>query len=144
MAQLIGIKQISDPEIVGMGEVERVERYKTLADMYRQAGVRPPEYDGWRKWISEADPDPVKRLPSVLQFMAEAQGREPMESDIDLAVKELAALNREVKEGAEADFKAGRILSKTNEAKIRRMQELANELLAALDKDKTDEQEDED
>ena len=142
MAQLIGMQPVSDPELASMGADERKARYEMLAGMYKHAGVNPPSYDGWRQWVTESKGiDPRERLPHVLRFMAQQQGREPFSKHVEETVEELAALHREIREGD--DVKAGRVLSKANEDKLRRMMALGQELLSAVEADNTPEEEEE-
>lgn len=109
MAQVTDMIPITDLEITMMGKDEREERYKALADMYRQSGVRPPSFDGWRNLMAKGRPDPTN-VPAVMQFYPlvkqireEQQGR-VRENDAPLAeqeeemeqLKEIAALASEL------------------------------------------------
>lgn len=110
MQQLLGLRPVSDPELVllqrrGAEAVE--ERYTLLCDLYTRAGKLPPGRTVWEE--AKAIPDPRARLARVIDVMQLAQGA--------------------------VDAKAGRILSKANEGKLRQVLQLhqeAAELLAGV------------
>lgn len=99
MRQLIGIDEVTDPELLLMTAAEKVERYKYLADRYTKSGVRPPALDEW-----------VKLKPRVM----DAKG-----SAIVGPAGELTALIRKANAGMAIEAKAGRAVSQKNEAKLR-------------------------
>lgn len=91
MEQVTGIADPSDPEIIGMKAADREARYGLLAAIYKQAGAEPPAFDEFEKAASIAAP--IARLEAVTTAMSKAKG-------------------------AQVVLKAGRVLSKANEATI--------------------------
>lgn len=109
MQQLLGLRVTTDPELVllqrrGAGALG--ERYELLSGLYRKAGKLPPGREVWDE--AQSEPDPRKRLLRVVDAMELVSGR--------------------------VDLKAGRVLSKANEGKLRQAAELITGVLAQLDK----------
>jgi hypothetical protein len=106
MAQLIGMRQMSDPDLILMSEEERKGRYEMLAKAYREAGLMPPELDAWKKLA-----------PQIM----EAKGK-----DIRGPAEQMAALAKRVN-GHEILSKRGRVLSATNENELRGVQAMLDD-----------------
>lgn len=130
MSQVLGATPITDPELLAMDDAGRTDREKYLAGLYRKAGLEAPTRDEFAaieadsKRIDEAqDPDDDWLLEQVMGlaksttiFTQRLQGH----ADIDL--------------GASA-AKAGRVLSKANESKLREAATLINEIVSQVDRD---------
>lgn len=94
MEQLLGLRAVTDPELVVLaqrGTAELDARYALLSDLYVKAGKLPPGRKAWED--AKQEPDARKRLDKVLQVMQAVQGR--------------------------VDGKSGRVLSKANEGRLR-------------------------
>lgn len=92
MEQVTGIAELAHPELVAMKATEREDRYKLLAAVYKGAGAEPPAFDEFER--AKAITSPLARLEAVTTAMSRAKG-------------------------AHVKLKAGRVLSKSNEATIR-------------------------
>lgn len=112
MEQLLGLRTISDPELVVMytrgtaaeQQAAADARYTLLCDLYRKAGKLPPGRQVWEE--AKGEPDPHKRLARVMEVMQLVQGG--------------------------VEIKAGRVLSKANEGKLVQVQDTLSEALQLL------------
>ena len=105
MKQLLGLEVMGDPELVVMTPDERIARYELLKAYYTKAGLRAPDLDAWKKLE-----------PEIMGATGHA---------VVGPAREMAELMRRVNGGiVDTDSKRGRILSKTNEAKLRDVRSL--------------------
>jgi HK97 family phage prohead protease len=127
MEQIVGMKAVTDPDLLEMTPAELTERYEELGDLYREAGKRTPEMSGWRdlaaKQAAMTDPAEVITLtPEITEQVRLVQGL--------------------------IDVKYGRTFSRRNEEAIltaaRGIVEHGNALVRILGKEEKDEDEDED
>lgn len=106
MKQLIGLEELTLPDLAVMTPEERIQRYEQIAAYYRKTGVRPPSIDAWSKLkprLMDAKGRAVVGPASELaHLMRLAQGGTA-----------LGALENEV------EGKRGRVLSKKNEDQLR-------------------------
>lgn len=114
MAQVLGAKQLTDPWLASLTPEQRSEQYTGLAEFYKRAGCTPPDHDSWTKITARIDQgaDPLAALKDVTDFWAQVRGAQL------------------------TDVKAGRVLSKANESKLRqattKMQEALTEVTSVL------------
>jgi len=99
MRQIIGVEEITDPELAIMKAAERVERYEELADAFRKAGRIPPAIDEWHNLKGEVDTIGTR------------------EQTLDVTQRMISLVAKV--HGEALDEKGGRILSRVNEAKLR-------------------------
>lgn len=114
MAQLLGARRLTDPELEAMTPAERDERYVELCDVYLKAGAEPPERDAWtkvEKRVAEMTPE-YRRT------------REGMAEALKLTLPVTAHLV--------GGIKRGRVLNAKNESRIRQIRDLATEVLDTL------------
>lgn len=103
MKQLLGMEPIYDIELAEMDEKDRRERYAEISEIYRKVGKLPPGYDAYRKLDAEVTSKrdakgAIDRLDRLTSLIQRVQGYAPV---------------------PEMTTKAGRVLSKSNEAKLR-------------------------
>lgn len=98
MRQIIGVEELTDPELSIMTAAERVQRYTELADAFRKSGRIPPDIDEWHRLEKE---------------MGTVGTRDQA---IDLTQRMIALVQKV--HGELIDEKGGRILSRRNEAKL--------------------------
>ena len=99
MKQLLGVEPMTDPELVVMTPDERVARHAAIAEAYVKAGKTAPELGEW------------KALESQLSTLG------TRDQAVELTPK-LIALVKKINGGV-VDEKGGRILSRSNERKLR-------------------------
>lgn len=98
MAQLLGLRGMSDAELRGMAGDEALldARYELLCGLYTKAGRQPPGREVWQE--AKRVPDPRQRLARIVDVMQAVQGNV-------------------------AAAKAGRVLSASNEGRLRKATE---------------------
>jgi HK97 family phage prohead protease len=79
MQQVIGVKAMTDPDLLSMDENERYERYRELAGMFRKAGKMPPQYDAWKVIAptvlsAKTAEERTRQLPQMVALMQRASG----------------------------------------------------------------------
>jgi HK97 family phage prohead protease len=117
MLQLLGIEELTDPDLCAMDEQQQADRFAGLGRLYEEvSGRTAPDYEAYRDIVAplEEDADLIEKM-RVLAAV----------SDL---VSELYAPPTEM-EGA----KAGRVLSKSNEDKLRAAKTLLDEILVQVD-----------
>lgn len=141
MGQLLGLYKMTNAELVEMSDDERRERYFELALVYERAGSVPPALDGYKRILAG---DAVKSLETA----DEATLRGILGSSARLLTQVLGGVKRgdsglgsmgpalavmgKAQEALAAQTKRGRVLSATNENRVRSIAKLAQELLDAL------------
>lgn len=116
MKQLLGMEPISDIELVEMEEEDRRERYEEISAIYRKVGKLPPGYDSYRELEQEVvkqrgSKGALDRLSRVASLIQRVQGYVPDQEMV----------------------KAGRVLSKRNEALARQAYAALKDLLDAIE-----------
>jgi len=106
MTELVGIRKLADPELKAMTDGERDQRYDDLGRVYRRAGCLPPDRDAWQRVLQERE-----RGATGLRLLG-------------LAMEPLVA--------AHGFVKTGRVLSKTNEDKLRSAMRQISDVLEQL------------
>jgi HK97 family phage prohead protease len=109
MQQLLGLQAISDPELHRMAPELRRARYDELALLYRRAGKHAPDYDSWR---------------TVAKAVMAADDGAPMDAATTRGTIEVI---RQARGLVDADTKAGRVLSRANEAKLQSAHDAAKQ-----------------
>ena len=126
MKQLLGMEAISDPELAEMKDAERKERYAEIAGIYRKVGKLPPGYDSFRELAKE---------------VTEYRGQK---GALDRANRVAALIQRVQGYAPDPEMvKAGRVLSKTNEARLRNAFAAIKEVLDLIDSQPDEEEEEE-
>ena len=100
MKQLLGMETVSDPELASMDDDERKERYEEIAKIYKSVGKLPPGFDSWRELAAELEErkeEPLERAAKVAGLVQRVQGYISDEEAV----------------------KAGRVVSRANEARLR-------------------------
>jgi HK97 family phage prohead protease len=137
MKQVLGMEPVADPELAAMLDEERKERYEELAEIYRKTGKLPPSFDAYREVVREyeaRDTETIdqeatlERAGKIAVLIQRVQGYAP-------SVKEIAAevAEDEKEKLARLEEKAGRVLSKANEAKLRQALDSIQGILQAVD-----------
>jgi len=103
MRQLVGIDEITDPELHMMSAAEKVARYEMIAAAYRKSGVMPPAIDEW-----------IKLKPIVDAISAE-DGKDALVGATD----QIISFMRKANAGMAIDGKRGRTISAKNEDALR-------------------------
>lgn len=123
MTQLLGCREMTDPELLLMNEKQRYERYEELAAYYRKTGRRPPEYEEYHELAKEVLGSqginvggPAKRM---IAFMQRVNGYVP-------------------EEPKPQQEKAGRAISRKNEDKLSTASSLIVEVLESIKKESDD------
>ena len=123
MKQLLGMEEVSDPELASMSDAELEERYSEIAKIYRSTGKQAPGFNSFRDLVAEIEEskksdkaltrdaiiDRTNRIASLLQRV---QGYTPDQEAV----------------------KAGRVVSRANEARLRAAYEAIGNVLDLIDK----------
>lgn len=107
--QLLGMKDVTDPELVGMDDEEREARFKLLID------------GGWKGRIGYDD----FRVVEALVEKGEFETAKPLATALNDALY--------LPSGTEEATKAGRVLSKSNQGKLEQAKELLAEVLGQVE-----------
>lgn len=120
MAQVLGLQEVSDPELARMDGAQLRERYTMLSELYKRAGKRAPDYEQWR---------------TVSKRVVEANSG--VGSNVLVDAKDVIEVTRQVygMVPVQADTKAGRVLSKANENKLATARDNITAVLEQLAKD---------
>lgn len=114
--QLLGVEELSDPELVAMDDTRRQGRYRELAALFQRVkGREAPALDSYRQIV-----EPLSRTDATL---GEQLAALPAVEDL---VDALYA-------APSAAVKSGRIFSKANEDRVRQAASLLHEILEQLD-----------
>lgn len=105
--QLLGMKDVTDPELVGMSDEERLERFDLLIK-------------GWGGVVGYDDYRVVEALVEQKQF----EQAKPLATALNDALY--------LPSGTAESTKAGRVLSKGNQGKLEKAQELLGEVLGQV------------
>lgn len=153
MAMLIGMQPVSDPEIAVMSADEKYARYEFLCEIYRKTGKLPPAYDAWEKVVDGKGRPVLDRLDRVLSLKAMVDGMVFSEKDSaavavdvpgDEVIGGIEETVREMKDVLLGDdnVKKGRVLSRANEQRLRRMRDEIDTILAQIRRDSEQDEED--
>lgn len=107
MAQLTGAEPITDPDLITLDAEDRRRRYDELTALYEEAGQEPPEWGWVDAAAAMAQDDPVAALNVVVENLKRV--------------------------GGATVLKAGRVLSKSNETKLRDAHEAIGQVLAQVE-----------
>lgn len=126
MTQILGAREMTDPELLIMNEMQLRGRYDELVEYYGRCGKRAPEYEEWhelaKETLSSKGLEALRgRGPRVVNFMRKVQGVAP---------------------ATDEELKKGRVLSAKNEENLKRAAELINTVVASVDPRTTEEEED--
>jgi HK97 family phage prohead protease len=113
MRQIIGVEEITDPELAIMSAAERVQRYKLLSEAFRKAGRMPPAIDEWHKLNGEMDTIGTR------------------DQAIDLTQRMISLVQKV--HGEAYLEKGGRVLSRVNESKLREVREVLDGMNSKID-----------
>lgn len=158
MAQLLGLQPITDPAIIERPEMARRTMYLELAAQFtRDTGVVPPEYQEWRNLSVQCEREgaTIKGVTEEATRFLAAHGKTfgmryvpksvafkttvgDHTEDVTLDLHALAAgrgISFDPSEKAEGEvtIKAGRVLSKANEGKLRTATEKVHEAAAKIE-----------
>jgi HK97 family phage prohead protease len=125
MKQLLGMETVSDPDLASMDETERKERYEEIAKVYKSVGKLPPGFDSWHELAAELEQrndDPLERAAKVAALIQRVQGYVSDEEAV----------------------KAGRVVSRANEARLRAAYEAIAAVLDLIDHEAVSEDDPED
>jgi len=112
MQQLLGMESITDPELVGMSDGEKIERHGYLVRSFMKAGLRAPAYDDYRE---------------IAEKVMGSKGR-----DVLAPSQQMIAVVQKAK-GYAPIGKRGRVLSARNEEELRRLNAIFDTAEAQLD-----------